>query len=205
MPPVMIPVLPCSDFDETLLFWKALDFKNTYRQEKPYPYAVMVKNDWQLHFRQEKRLDIHNNYCINLLIVSDVAAVHQQFTQAMKAYLGKVPATGLPRITRFKTGQTRFTLTDISGNGIIVIQSGEADQKNYEAYDNANLTPLQKAIALARRLREYKEDDKAAIKTLVTALKKAGKEERENINIAVEMLIDMDAANEKQYRTLTAS
>lgn len=189
---ITIPILPCVNIDETLSFWAALDFKTTYRQDKPYAYAVVTQRDIQLHFRTEKRLDIANNFCMCLLVVQNAATVHEQFSQALRVWMGKVPATGTPRLTRFKPGQTRFTLTDVSGNAVIVVQAGEKDQQHYDAYDQPDLSPLQKAVALAIRLRDYKEDDHAAIKVLQTALKKKKQEQPGDIAAAMEMLKELE-------------
>lgn len=189
---VTIPILPCADIDQTLSFWAALGFTTTYRQDKPYPYAVVTQREIQLHFRTEKRLDISRNFCMYLLVVANAAIVHEQFSQALRSWMGKVPTSGTPRLTRFKPGQTRFTLTDVSGNAMIVVQDGEKDQKNYEVYDHPDLSPLQKAVALAVRLRDYKEDDNAAIKVLQTALRKKSGERPEDIAAAMEMLRELE-------------
>jgi hypothetical protein len=63
-----------------------------------------------------------------LVLVSDVEGLHQTFADAMRRVLGKVPVAGLPRISRMKPGQTRFTVTDPAGNSVIFIKRGAEDQ-----------------------------------------------------------------------------
>lgn len=86
---VTIPILPCADIDQTLSFWAALGFTTTYRQDKPYPYAVVTQREIQLHFRTEKRLDISRNFCMYLLVVANAAIVHEQFSQALRSWMEK--------------------------------------------------------------------------------------------------------------------
>ena len=76
-----------------------------------------------------------------------------------------------------RPGQSRFTITDVSENAVIVIQIGEKDEVEYEDVDQDTLTPLQKAISLALRLRDFKEDHPASAKVLDNALAKAGEYE----------------------------
>lgn len=46
---VMIPLLPCRDLDESLAFYAALGFEQTYRQSRPNPSAVVAEEDIQIH------------------------------------------------------------------------------------------------------------------------------------------------------------
>ncbi|WP_353719230.1 hypothetical protein [Dyadobacter sp. 676] len=163
-----VPVLPCNSIAETLEFWENLGFTVTYRQDRPYQYGVIERNGHQLHFARVKTA----GYTGCLMMVADVARVYDAFSKALKAKLGRVPVTGVPRISRMRPGQSRFTITDVSGNSVIVIQIGEKDQVEYEDADPATLTPLQKAISLALRLRDFKEDYPAAAKVLDLALRK---------------------------------
>ena len=43
------PCLPCRDLDEAITFYEALGFQRTYRQLNPNPYAVVVREDLQVH------------------------------------------------------------------------------------------------------------------------------------------------------------
>lgn len=165
-----VPVLPCKAIGETLAFWENLGFAITYRQDRPYQYGVVERNGHQLHFVRVKGAEAGYTGC--LMMVQNVEKTHADFSRALKTKLGKVPNTGIPRISRLRPGQSRFTITDVSENAVIVIQIGEKDQVEYEDADPASLTPLQKAIALALRLRDFKEDFPAALKVLDTAIRK---------------------------------
>ena len=75
-----------------------------------------------------------------------------------------------------RPGQTRFTLTDPNGSSVIFIKYGPEDEKNAHAYEDPTLTPLQKAIKVAERLRDYHVDDRMAAKALDVALARSGVE-----------------------------
>jgi predicted enzyme related to lactoylglutathione lyase len=169
---VTIPVLKYIDVDATLTFWETLGFKITFRQDRPYKYAVIEHKGCQLHFYYNKNVDISTpaNGC--LIIVSDAKDVYQEFSSLLKNKTGRVPSSGLPRISRMKPMQTRFTITDPSGNAVILIQNGGKDKADYEGGDQSNLSDFGKSIALAVRLRDFKEDFPAAAKMLDNALKR---------------------------------
>ncbi|MFD3163948.1 hypothetical protein [Herpetosiphon sp. NSE202] len=168
--PTTIPALPCVDLDQTIDFWHNLGFTVSYTQRKPSPYAVINAEDYCLHFFGLKHLPPAENYSTCLIIVAEVEQLHQQFAARLKASLGKVPAQGFPRISRMKPGQSRFTLTDNAGNSIIFIKQGDEDEAASQAYLNPDQSPLQRALAVAARLRDFKNDDQAAAKTLDNAL-----------------------------------
>nr|WP_295929428.1 hypothetical protein [uncultured Dyadobacter sp.] len=163
-----VPVLPCKAIGETLLFWENLGFTITYRQDRPYQYGVVERSGNQLHFVRVKGAEAGYTGC--LIMVQNVEQAHIDFCNALKNSLGRVPNKGIPRISRMRPGQSRFTITDVSENSVIVIQIGEKDQVAYEDADPATLTPLQKAISLALRLRDFKEDFPAAAKVIESAL-----------------------------------
>lgn len=165
-----MPVLPCKAIGETLAFWENLGFTITYRQDRPYQYGVVERNGHQLHFVRVKGAEAGYSGC--LIMVADVGQAYAGFCAALKSRLGRVPNTGVPRISRMRPGQSRFTVTDVSENSVIVIQIGEKDQVEYEDADPATLTPLQKAISLALRLRDFKEDFPAALKVMDMAIAK---------------------------------
>jgi hypothetical protein len=169
---ISIPVLPYVSIEETLTFWETLGFTITYRQDRPYKYAVIERQGCQLHFIHFKGAEASAFYSSCLIMIYDVEQIHKEFSNSLKATLGKVPTSGLPRISRMKPKQTRFTITDPSGNSVIFIQLGTKDEEDYKLADQEGLSHLGKAIALAIRLRDFKEDYLAAAKTLDNLLKK---------------------------------
>lgn len=165
-----IPSLPCISLEETLPFWQALGFQVTYQQKSPSLYAVVRRGNYELHFYGLKGLDPQTAFSTCVVIVPDVERLHATFAQGLCAALGKLPTAGIPRITRMKPGQTRFTVVDPAGNSVIFVKRGPEDEAAAEEYKQAGQTPLQKALNVAVRLRDFKNDDAAAAKTLDNAL-----------------------------------
>jgi catechol 2,3-dioxygenase-like lactoylglutathione lyase family enzyme len=169
-----VPVLPCADVEETLAFYQALGFKVTYKQTRPYLYLALEWSGFAVHFgKPPKGHDpaAEDGGCC-LVMVDEVAPYHAAFTQAMRAAHGKVPAKGLPRITRFRPGQTRFTLIDPSGNSLIFIQRDEPAEVEYGG--SKKLQGLARALDNARVFREFKNDDRAAFRAVSSALRRHG-------------------------------
>lgn len=177
-----IPALPCESMDDMLVFWQAIGFQVTYRQKAPNAYAVVrYEDDYELHFFGLK-VKPEENFSTCLIIVPEVEELHALFLQRLRNHLGKTPSKGFPRISRMKPKQTRFTLTDVSGNSIIFIKHGKEDETVSEAYKQAGQTPLQKSLNTAIRLRDFHNDDAAAAKVLDSAL--ARKQEGTQIELA---------------------
>lgn len=171
--PKTIPALPVVSLDDTLEFWTALGFEVTYRQKAPSPYGVVAREGYELHLYGLKGLDPTTAFTTCLVIVPEVEELHAEFSASLRSFLGRSPAKGLPRISRMRPGQTRFTLTEPNGASVIYIRHGLEDETTAQAYKDPNLTPLQKAVKLAERLRDYHLDDHAAAKALDNALKRA--------------------------------
>jgi hypothetical protein len=129
-------------------------------------------------------------------MVTNAAQVYHEFAQSLRLHLGKIPNSGLPRISRMKPGQSRFTATDPSGNSVIFITLDEKDDEIYNEPDKSGLTALQKSVALAIRLRDFKNDNAAAVKVLDKALKHTGQEKK--IDIAQALWIRAELANEME-------
>jgi hypothetical protein len=171
-----IPLLPCESLDETLAFWQVLGFEVTYKQRAPNPYAVIHYDDYDLHFFGLKQLKPQDNFSGCLVIVSEVEQLHHTFAERLRESIGKMPIKGFPRITRMKPGQSRFTVTDSAGNSVIFIKRGDEDAAAADAYKQPGLTPLQRAIKTADRLRDFHGDDAAAAKVLDIALARQNQE-----------------------------
>lgn len=192
-----IPILPCIAIEETLAFWAALGFNVIYKQTRPYQYGIITRGGYQLHFGGVKGMEAKDNLYSCLVTVSDAGKVYQKFIQKFKEAFGKVSNSGIPRISRMKPGTTRFTLTDVAGNSIIFVSLGVQDSETWENADHQNQSPLQKAIATAIRFRDYKNDEKAAAKTLDAALRKTENEAATDIAEALIIRIDLaDFMNE---------
>ncbi|GAB3257037.1 VOC family protein [Kineosporia babensis] len=168
----IVPLLPCVDADTTLAFWESLGFAVTYRQRKPYLYLAFRWSGIDLHYGTAaagvRPAEENSGGC--LVMVDDVAAYHAAFAAAMRAAHGRLLAKGLPRMTRFRPGASRFTIMDPNGNSIIVIGRDEPLELEYGGAKD--LTGLARAIDNARILREFKNDDLAAARALQSGLKR---------------------------------
>lgn len=168
-----IPALPCISLDETLTFWNALGFRTTYKQKAPNHYAVLERDDWAIHFYGLAALVPTDNFsCCLAMVPADVAGLHAEWVEALRTLLGRAPLSGMPRVSRFRPGQTRFTVTDPSGNSVMFIEHSERDMERSEAYKKEGQTVLQKAIHLAARARDFHHDDVMAARVLNQALKR---------------------------------
>lgn len=159
-----IPCLPCVSLTETLDFYRALGFEVTYQQTSPYVWAATKRGGFDLHFYGLRGLKPEECHSCCLVTVEDPEPLHKTFSEALRAKLGKLPVAGFPRITRFKPGQTRFTVVDPNGNSVVYLRRDEPEGKDQK------LTGLPKAIATATRLRDSKNDDESAAKVLDVAL-----------------------------------
>ena len=184
-----IPVLNCGPLEQTFLFWENLGFTKTYSQKSPYQYGVMRRGDYEIHFHGAK--DSATGVTC-LMIVAGVESIHAGFTQRLKQFYGKVPSAGVPRISRMKPGQTRFTVVDPSHNAVIFIKRGGKDHEVYTHADRKELTPLQKSLALAIRLRDLKLDYPAAFKVISNGLRKA--QDEKSIELARALHVKADLA-----------
>ncbi|WP_239989475.1 glyoxalase [Corallococcus macrosporus] len=159
-----------------MAFYQALGFAVTYQMTRPYLYLAFRWRDIHLHFgKGSKNLDPSEESTGGCLVLVDtVEPYHRAFSEALRAKYGKVLATGRPRLTRFRPGQSRFSLVDPTGNNIIFIQRDEPEDLEYGG--SAKLTGLAKVIDNARILREFKNDDKGAARALDIGLARFGAE-----------------------------
>ncbi|MBQ1010633.1 glyoxalase [Micromonospora sp. M51] len=167
-----VPLLHCADPEQTLAFWRALGFEVTYEQTRPYVYLAFRWSGFDLHYGPApKDLDPareHSGGC--LVLVDAVAAYHEVFTEAMRRSYGKVLVKGLPRMTRYRAGASRFSIVDPSGNTITFIQRDEP--KDVEYGGSKELAGLARVLDNARILREFKLDDQAAYRALDSGMRR---------------------------------
>jgi Transposase DDE domain group 1 len=130
---------------------------------------------------------------ICLLLVDEVEELHERFRRSLRASLGRVPTSGVPRITRMRPGQTRFTVVDPAGNSVLFIIHGEPDPHEETRRLAATLSPLGKAIRNAEVLRDYKHDNAACARVLRGALARFVDADADERARAAELLADLDA------------
>ena len=195
-----IPVLPATSLDESLAFWEALGFEVTLRQKAPNAYGVVRYEDFELHLFELKRLEPKNNFTTCLVILAEVEQLHASYAALLSESLGRAPYRGLPRMSRMRPGQTRFTVTDVAGNSVIFVKRGRADEEAAAEYKRPGQTPLQRAVALAERMRDFRNDDAGAARALDNVLERYAGEDSPAYRRAIEARIELADTYEESER-----
>lgn len=133
---MIIPLLPCRHLDDTLAFYEALGFERTYRQQRPNPYAVVVRDDIQIHLHGVEGFDPESSLGNVLVVVPDADALYEAFADGLRAAYGKLPSAGIPRILRPRKrfGTVRgFSVVDPGGNWLRVQRKGDAEERGSQA------------------------------------------------------------------------
>ena len=171
------PILPCVDVDEIIAFYELLGFKKTFRQIKPYACAVVERGDIGLHFFGLANFKPADSYGSCILTTPDADELYRAFAAGLRAKFGKLPAAGIPRMTRPRKRQQAvygFSLIDPGGNWIRVSQQGgkktPADENTSAA--DAPETGLARVLVNAVTLGDSKGDPATAAKLLDTTLAK---------------------------------
>ncbi|GAA4020307.1 hypothetical protein GCM10022247_50350 [Allokutzneria multivorans] len=168
-----IPLLPCRDIDEIASFYEMLGFSITHRQRRPYPHLALRREDINLHFYV---LDGHvpeQSHSSCLIIVQDTGPLFEAFAAGMRAVHGKMLVSGIPRMTRPRLRNDRYTgfsVVDPGGNWIRINKAAQEPEAS---------TKLAKALENAARLADSKGDERQALKILEGALKRTDGSEPE--------------------------
>lgn len=172
---ITIPILPCRGLGETLLFYEALGFSVVQRYARPNAYAVVRLEDIELHFFAMPRLNPAASCSTCFIRVPDPDGLEARFVQGLRRAFGKVPRSGIPRVTRCKDtsyGTRQFGAVDPAGNWLRIGKVlGAALEEDAGALGRER--PLQRALRLATRLGESKGDLHAAAQLLDSALDKS--------------------------------
>ncbi|WP_280236990.1 VOC family protein [Nocardia cyriacigeorgica] len=168
---IAVPVLPTVDLPRTLEFYRALGYEVVYEQTRPYVYGAIEAHGCGLHFAAPPNKETGlEGWTGCLVMVDDIAERHREFSAALRAHYGKVPAKGEPRITRFRPGQSRFSVIDPDGNWVTFIQNDEPMELEYGG--SKSLTGLARVLDNARILRDFKNDDATATRVLDVGLRR---------------------------------
>ena len=163
------PCLPCPDVDQAVTFYEALGFTRTYRQVKPNPYAVVAREEIQIHLFGMDNFNPADSYGTVIIVVPDPDDLYQAFAAGLRAAYQKLPTVGFPRILRprKKYGTVRgFSVVDVGGNWLRISKLGDTEEKAAEE----KLTGLAGVIEVAARLGDAHGDEGKALKTLETGL-----------------------------------
>jgi catechol 2,3-dioxygenase-like lactoylglutathione lyase family enzyme len=165
------PCLPCRDLDEAVSFYEALGFTRTYRQMRPNPYAVVQREDLQIHLFGMPDFNPATSYGSVIVVVPDPDALYRDFAAGLRAAYKKLPTSGIPRILRprKKFGAVYgFSLVDLGGNWLRISKLGDAEPP--EAGDKE--TGLAGFVNVAARLGDAHGDEAMALKTVENGLKR---------------------------------
>jgi hypothetical protein len=163
----VIPGLPCRSLDDVLPFYTALGFEVTYRQERPNPFAAVRRGGIDLHFFSVPEFDPADSMGTVVVLVPDTGALHAAFATGLRAAFGKVPVSGIPRMTRPRVRQgagAGFSVVDPGGNWLRISRTTEAEE---------SATPegrLARVVAAAARQADSHGDEVAGILVLENGL-----------------------------------
>lgn len=128
---VTFPILPCPDIDVAVTFYEALGFERTYRQTRPNPYAAVARGDLNVHVYGIDGYDPATATGNVGIAVPDCDALYESFAAGLRRLFGRLPAAGVPRITRprkrFGTVYG-FSLVDPGGNWLRFSNLGDTEE-----------------------------------------------------------------------------
>lgn len=165
------PALPCSDLEESLSFYKSLGFKQTYKQLRPNPYAVVAREDIHIHLFGMENFNPADSYGTTIIVVPDPDSLYQAFVAGLRESFGKLPAAGIPRILRprKKFGTVSgFSVVDPGGNWLRIYKLNDTE----EEASTEIVEGLPQIILVAARLGDARGDEALALKTLESGLKR---------------------------------
>ncbi|GAK04032.1 hypothetical protein JCM19037_2403 [Geomicrobium sp. JCM 19037] len=175
-----IPIFDCDyhEFDHHLAFYTAMGFQITYYQKAPYRFAeVFKKGIGEFSFFGNRKHEEEGTVGGCSVIVPNLKEIYDELRANLKAYYGRIPVKGLPRISRMnQTAEDwRVNITDPTDNTIILSQSfGDSKElmKNEDERVRALQSKFERSFAQAYRFANSKEDPLAARNTLEVAFLK---------------------------------
>ncbi|MFJ7217703.1 hypothetical protein [Amycolatopsis sp. NPDC098790] len=168
-----VPLLPCPSIDEIASFYQMLGFEITYRQTRPNPHVAVRREDINLHFFGMDGYDPAQSYSTCLVIVPDIGALFEAFAAGMRSVHGKLLVSGIPRMTRPRLRNDRYTgfaVVDPGGNWIRISKATTEPEAR---------TKLAAAMENAARQADARGNERQGLKILEGALKRATGDEPE--------------------------
>lgn len=161
-----VPLLPCRSLDESLEFYELLGFTRTFRQQRPNPCASITRGGIDIFLFEIDGFVPEDSYGSILIITTDTAKLFDEFATGLRAGLGRLPVSGIPRITRPRKKQGTaggFSIVDPGGNWLRVFRRGDSESSHTER-------GLARAVENAARQGDAHGDDAAAIAVLDAGL-----------------------------------
>lgn len=165
-----IPILPCRDLEDMSVFYQAMGFVVTYRQARPNPYMAVQRGGLELHFFALEGFDPERSLGSAIVLVPDPGALFDAFAEGLRSAFGKLPITGIPRITRPRRKQGMaggFTVVDPGGNWLRVSSLSEESDLPDEGAGR-----LDRVLLNATRQGDSHGDVATAISVLRTGLER---------------------------------
>lgn len=158
------PILPCPSIKEQVSFYESLGFQCTYTSNRPHPYAIVKFGELEIHVYGSKKTIPAENSQMCYVEVDDVHAVYETFTSGLKRNTGKIPRSGIPRISKLKdlADDRRFIITDLGGNTLFVgTPNSKVDEPSFlRTMEHADYA---KHFAILFDLMYSKEDSHSAL------------------------------------------
>ncbi|TGN07086.1 bleomycin resistance protein [Leptospira ilyithenensis] len=120
-----IPMLPCSSVKEVIKFYQSLGFEITRKPTGPNPYVCARFGGIEIHFFAMKQAASKGSYGTCYVSTSDVDGLYKSFADSLKRNFGKIPSSGIPRLTPIKDlslEERGFDIVDPTGNWIRIGQ-----------------------------------------------------------------------------------
>ncbi|XVQ12720.1 hypothetical protein ACQP1W_09235 [Spirillospora sp. CA-255316] len=164
----VIPCLPCPHLDDVLPFYEALGFDVTYRQDRPNPFATVRRDGIELNFFGVPELDPEDSMGTVVVLSPDTELLHAAFAAGLRRAFGKIPVSGIPRMTRPRRMQGTaggFAVVDPGGNWVRISRyEDDADEPD------PSEGRLARVVATAARQADSHGDEAAGIRVLEVGL-----------------------------------
>ncbi|MET0787768.1 MAG: hypothetical protein ABWY33_00880 [Cellulomonas sp.] len=166
-----VPLLPCGSLDDTVDFYGALGFSVVSRQERPYAYVALRRDDVDLQFYGMPDWDPSASHSSCLLVVDDTEALWASWAAGLRERYGRVPLVGLPRMTRPRRRANAdhasgFSVVDPNGNWVRVFREPTAA-------DGPPASALARAVDNAVVIADSRGETAQAVKVLAGAERRA--------------------------------
>ncbi|MFC6150056.1 MULTISPECIES: tetratricopeptide repeat protein [Mumia] len=148
-----IPLLPCSSIEDITDFYETLGFATTYRQTRPNPYVVVARDGLELHYFGMDGFDPADSYGTCVVLVDDTEPWFEAIAAGLRERFGKLPLTGIPRITRPRRRKnvgdlSGFSMIDPGGNWVRFMRDAQPAPVD-PAAESALATAYANAVVLA--------------------------------------------------------